>query len=261
MFLFFPHQVCNCCAGQYNKGEQCEACKYAVGLHRCAAAERETDCLLWRKSSLFGGPLDIQRVLYNLHRKGVPVPVLRQKAEEFIADGLISNEHADHILQTIEQFRGATRIVNADFVGGGGGNVENDGDGAPDRSGVRLSREQLFKELADREEKMQSGAEAGGVTDQFRVYQHIVNQLQSSLPLRLMVQASAGIHTYCAFARSCEPVGLNICVAACVSCVVLPSLTNHLLRNWKIIFTDLGLLVVLAQLKESTPAHISMPGP
>jgi hypothetical protein len=26
------------------------------------------DSLLWRKSSLFGGPLDVQRVLYNLHK-------------------------------------------------------------------------------------------------------------------------------------------------------------------------------------------------
>ena len=87
--------VCNCCAGQYARGEQCEACKYAVGFHRCGHPDRVTDTLLWRKSSLFGGPLDIQRVLYNLHRKGVPVVVLRQKAEEFIAAGLITNELSD----------------------------------------------------------------------------------------------------------------------------------------------------------------------
>ena len=42
------------------------------------------------------------------------------------------------------------------------------GDGAPDRSGVRLTREQLLKELADREEKLQAGGD--GVTDQWRVY-------------------------------------------------------------------------------------------
>jgi hypothetical protein len=26
------------------------------------------DALFWRKGSLFGGPLDVQRVLHNLHK-------------------------------------------------------------------------------------------------------------------------------------------------------------------------------------------------
>jgi hypothetical protein len=131
------------------------------------------------------------QVLYNLHKKGVPIKALRQKAEEFIAARLITNEHSDYILQTIEQFRGATRIVNDAFAAGGG-NDDEGGGGAPDRSGVRLSREQLLKELADREEKMRSGADDDGMTDQFRVYEHIIQELQSSRPLRIMVQASAG---------------------------------------------------------------------
>ena len=80
---------------------------------------------------------------------------------------MITDELAEHILQTIEQLRGATRIVNEGFAGGGDDGAEDGGDGAPDRSGVRLSREQLLRELADREEKMQSGAEADGVTDQY----------------------------------------------------------------------------------------------
>jgi len=91
---------------------------------------------------------------------------LRSKAGEFITAGLITNEHSDTILQTIEQFRGATRIVNDGFLAAADA---NDGrDGAPDRSGVRLTREQLLKELADREQKLQAGGD--GVTDQWRVY-------------------------------------------------------------------------------------------
>ena len=105
------------------------------------------------------------QVLYNLHKKGVPLPALRSKAEEFIAARLITNEHSDHLLQTIEQFRGATRIVNDGYVAAADA---DGGDGAPDRSGVRLTREQLLKELADREEKLQAGGD--GVTDQWRVY-------------------------------------------------------------------------------------------
>ena len=83
---------------------------------------------------------------------------------------------ANQILQTIEQIRGATRIVND---GAGADGADEGGSGAADRSGVKLSREQLLSELADREEKMISGAEADGVTDQFRVYEHIIGELQS----------------------------------------------------------------------------------
>lgn len=183
--------VCNCCAGQHRNGERCVACQFAVGFHRCGHPDRATDTLLWRKGSLFGGVLDIQRLLFNLHRKGVPTPVLRQKAEEFIAAGLITQELSDQVLQTIEELRGATRIANVAYDGGG----EDDGGGGnstPDRSGVKLTIEQLRKELANREEKLQAGGE-DGVTDQYRVYTHIIQELESNRPLRLMVQASAGL--------------------------------------------------------------------
>ena len=55
----------------------------------------------------------------------------------------------------------------------------------------RLSAAALKKELELREKNMQAG-DGGGVTDQWRVYQHVVQQLQTGPPLRLMVQASAG---------------------------------------------------------------------
>jgi len=93
------------------------------------------------------------------------VPVLRQKAEEFIEARLINDTLADQIIQTIEQMRGASRLINE--VGGGDACAQDPGDGAaPDRAGVRLSRDQLFKELADREEKLQSSSE-DGITDQY----------------------------------------------------------------------------------------------
>ena len=150
------------------------------------------------------------------------MPVLRQKAEEFIEARLITDTLADQIIQTIEQMRGASRLINE--VGDGDAGAQEPSDGAAqDRAGVRLSRDQLFKELADREEKLQSSSE-DGVTDQYlslrneapflelavcarrgfgqafyfqrlryRVYQYIIGELQSGRPLRLMVQASAGL--------------------------------------------------------------------
>ena len=107
-------------------------------------------------------------MLYNLHKKGVPLHALWSKAEEFIAARLITSDHANHILLTIEQFRGANRIVNDGFMVGADG--EDGGNGAPEHSGFRLTREQLLKELADRETKLQAGGGGDGVTDQWRVY-------------------------------------------------------------------------------------------
>ena len=63
--------------------------------------------------------------------------------------------------------RGASRLINE--IGGGDAGEQDDG-GAPDRAGVRLSRDQLVKELADREEKLQSSSD-DGVTDQYRCQQ------------------------------------------------------------------------------------------
>ena len=55
----------------------------------------------------------------------------------------------------------------------------------------------MLAELADREEKMRSGAPDGEETDQMRVYKFIIERLNSDRPLRLMVQASAGPSTRC----------------------------------------------------------------
>ena len=56
----------------------------------------------------------------------------------------------------------------------------------------RLSAAALKKELEVREKNMQAGGPDGGITDQWRVYQHVIAQLQMGSPIRLMVQASAG---------------------------------------------------------------------
>ena len=57
---------------------------------------------------------------------------------------------------------------------------------------TRLLLEQLKELLDKRVEMMKQGATSDGVTDQYRVYSHIIDRLQGDQPLRLMVQASAG---------------------------------------------------------------------
>ena len=49
---------------------------------------------------------------------------------------------------------------------------------------------EMEKELEKREALMKAGGE--GVTDQWRVYNHIIDSIRLGEPLRLMVQASAG---------------------------------------------------------------------
>ena len=161
----------------------------------------------------------------------MPVPALRQKANEFIAAELITEVHADHILQTIEQIRGAMRIVND---GAGADGADECGSGAADRSGVKLSREQLLNELADREEKMKSGAEADGVTDQFRVYEHIIGELQSNRPLRLMVQASAGLKIYyiMCFCGQLAKFFWFVKVYMTIAVLCIPSGTGKTVEGW-----------------------------
>ena len=63
---------------------------------------------------------------------------------------------------------------------------------APERetNSTRLSHAEMAAELRRREELLKTGS--SGVTDQWRVYTHIVNSLRLGPPLRLMVEANAG---------------------------------------------------------------------
>ena len=171
--------VCRCCLGESVSG--CQSCRYAVGLHRCE------DCpgLRWRKGCLFAGSLDLQRVLWNLHRKGLPMQVLRDKAALYENTKLLSSDHSKAVIAAIEQERNVQRLFQ-------------DPDGLPPEAAAaaeqegRLNREQLLEELRRREANMQTGGSADAPTDQWRVYTHIVRALQEGPFLRLLVQASAG---------------------------------------------------------------------
>ena len=140
----------------------------------------------WKKGTLFAGTLDIERCLFNLYRKGVPMEALKLKADEYVAAGLLTLDMARHVCKAIEDERGHTTVVNEQAEA----SAENGTEGGSVSS--RLSAAALKKELEVREKNMQAGAEDGGVTDQWRVYQHVIHQLQSGEPIRLMVQAGAG---------------------------------------------------------------------
>ncbi len=202
-----PFLRCTCCALEEEKF-RCNACMYAVGFHRC----QKTGTPQWRKGTLHDGPLDFQRVLFNLHRKGVPTAALKTKADEFIANDDMTVPMAEAIVRTIEDERGKRRLAN-EAAGG-----EASASGARGRISDRLTLDDIKAELDDnlaspawlacvglaartrtcalckdkRVEMMRSGVAEGCTSDQARVYEFIVNKLESGEFLRLMAQASAG---------------------------------------------------------------------
>ena len=143
------------------------------------------------QGTLFNDQLDAERAISNLSKKGCPINVIRQKADEFVAQGHLDRDHADCILLHIEAERGRREsVVNDMDVGGRDAAQGGLRDGG--RGSEKLTRAQMVAELEDREEKMRSGAPDGEETDQTRVYKFIIERLDSGIPLRLMVQASAG---------------------------------------------------------------------
>ena len=55
--------VCACCTEELREGP-CPQCQYTVGFHHCTNYVTK----VWRKGTLHAGSLDVQRVLFNLHR-------------------------------------------------------------------------------------------------------------------------------------------------------------------------------------------------
>jgi hypothetical protein len=71
---------------------------------------------------------------------------------------------------------------------------EVDGNGPPEDSNLatKLTHEQMKSLLSEREALMQKGAADGEVTDQWRVYQHVIGCIERNEYLRCMIQAGAG---------------------------------------------------------------------
>ena len=143
--------------------------------------------------------------------KKLPTEVLKRKADEYVDEGLLSVKKAKAMVAVIEQARSCVRTINE---------ISDDEEPAARESiSTRLSRAEMVAELHRREELLKAGS--SGVTDQWRVYTHIVNSLRSGPPLRLMTQASAGtgksfllttVYLWCIVngkkAKACAPTGI-----------------------------------------------------
>ena len=178
-----PGLVCPCCGGETPL--KCKACLHATSFHHCAH-ESHRGLLRWAKGTLYGGTADYTRILWVLHQKGVPTPILKQKADDYVAKNYLKLEEADSLLQIIEKERGR-----------GEGMFVNDGIGDPAGAGGstgQLSAAEMQEKLDERVAMMRDGGKPDQIMDQARVYDFIAERLAdpNGAPLRLIVQASAG---------------------------------------------------------------------
>jgi len=171
---------------------------------------------LWCKGTIFGGSIDYQRILFNLHRKQLPTEVLKTKADKFVEEGLISLAEADLSIQTIEGERNKQRMSNDVF-----GEDQQDAATARGRLSEQLTAKEMEELLQDRVEKMKQ-TDDGSISDQYRVYEYIISEFEKGTKfLRVITQASAGtgksfllttIYLWCLCkkmrVKACAPTGI-----------------------------------------------------
>ena len=173
--------ICRCCA-QELPDSICTSCKHAIGFHRCQNPNNDQKHFLWTKGTLHAGVLDVHRVLFNLHRKNLPPTALIEKAKTYYEKGLIDLESSKRVLNCIFQERGTTTYLND-------GVEEAPENAATGGLSTKLSPAAMKELLAKRERMMQeSKSGEGTITDQFRVYSHIIHCIETGQWLRLMVQ-------------------------------------------------------------------------
>ncbi len=101
-----------------------------------------------------------------------------------MSNGLLSDDKAQAAMDTIKEMRGRNLFLNE---------IDSDAEEVRQerkRVSRRLSPAELVAELARRETLMQGCAAA--MSDQWRVYTHVVESIRAGAFLRLLVQASAG---------------------------------------------------------------------
>ena len=181
---------CPCCALELSS--VCASCAHAVGFHRCQNLDGDHR-IRWRRGTLHGGQMDVERALYRLSKKGLALENLRAKAADYVDAGHLSQSQAAALMQHIEAERKVQREFNDAACSAPLTTSDAATTGAMTTTGtVPLTRTQLQAKLTEMEENMQRGSSPGVETDQWRVYRHIVRCLEHGPYLRIMVQASAG---------------------------------------------------------------------
>ena len=109
----------------------------------------------------------MQRCLFNLHRRCLPIEVIRSKAQEYVDAGLVDEQSAKAMVRTIELERGGESV----FIERHGLETEGEGGvGAGEGDSTKLNMRQLAELLTERERQMRQGSESGQPTDQWRAF-------------------------------------------------------------------------------------------
>jgi len=145
----------------------------------------------------------------------VPLNILHDKIRRYEEAGLLNPEEATYTLRVLEQQCKAMRDMDA--------HADGSTDDATDATTLRLSRDEMQRELERREHLLRSrpadsGTQRGDVdTDQWRIYVEATSRLKEGRPLRMFIQASTG--TGKSFLLTtlylwCELNGLRVCAGA-----------------------------------------------
>ena len=111
----------------------------------------------------------MQRCLFNLHRRLLPIDVIRSKAQEYVDAALVDEQSAKAMVRTIELERGGESV----FIERHGLETEGEGGGAAgegDHIATKLNMRQLAELLTERERQMRQGGAEGQPTDQWRAF-------------------------------------------------------------------------------------------
>lgn len=132
--------VCRCCAMEETK--RCRTCIHAKSFHICSLPSNDKKVVRWAKGTLHAGHIDYERIIFNLHRKHLPIPSLKTKGDQFVEEGRMKYEDAQAIIKTIEGERGKERMTNA-----GDDNSEHDASNTRGKLSERLTSTELQASL------------------------------------------------------------------------------------------------------------------
>ena len=144
--------LCECC-----QDVGCESCKHALGWHVCQR-DREafgTDLgpleepLEKRKAgTLHGDKFDVESNLWSLARRLVPLHVIKDKLDGYIAEGHIARHEKDQYAQVFEEMLGVHRESNLHAAPEGDGGSATTAE--PDEENRQMAEAELQCELEAR---------------------------------------------------------------------------------------------------------------
>ena len=101
-----PH-TCACCADAHRM--KCRTCTHAIGVHCC---ERNPQVAQWKSGTLHNGKVDVDQSLWALARRSVPLTVITEKLDEYIAAGHLDAQDKEVRLRIFEEMVHIHRLRN-----------------------------------------------------------------------------------------------------------------------------------------------------